>query len=432
MLNRKTLSLATVLGATAVFAGCSESGTTPDEATALTFWTFHEAHAGFFELMAERWNEAHPDEPINLTTTTHPYEEQHNKLLISLQSGVGAPDLSDIEISKFPNFLKGEQLQIEDLTPMVEPVRDKFVEARFDIYSKGDKVYGLPYHVGATVVYYNMDIMNQAGVNPDDIRSWNDYVEAGKKVAAATGVPMTSVETTDQWSFWPLISQQGSDYFDADGNLILDNDTNIKTLEFLYNMVHRDKIAVIAPGGFHHSEEFYGFMNQGGIASITMPMWYGARIAENMPDLKGKIAIRPMPYWEEGGNRSAGMGGTATVVTNQTKHLDLTKRFLEFAKLSEEGAIEIWNSIGYDPARWDVWDSEKMNASNKLTDFYGNGIFDTLSEIKDEINPVHMTETLPLVSDAVKKNVMFRVLEEQSQTPAEALKAAADEIRSQQ
>ncbi|RUU68336.1 extracellular solute-binding protein, partial [Mesorhizobium sp. M7A.F.Ca.MR.362.00.0.0] len=67
------------------------------------------------------------------------------------------------------------------------------------------------------------------------------------------------------------------------------------------------------------------------------------------PDLKGKIVIKPMPAWSEGAPRSAGMGGTGTVVTNQSKDPDVAKKFLAYAKLSKEGNIEIWKQLGFDP-----------------------------------------------------------------------------------
>lgn len=71
--------------------------------TTLSFWTFQELHKAFMDDAVETWNKANPNNQIELKTDVYPYEEMHNKLLISLQSGVGAPDLADIEISKFAN-----------------------------------------------------------------------------------------------------------------------------------------------------------------------------------------------------------------------------------------------------------------------------------------------------------------------------------------
>jgi len=86
----------------------------------IQFWTFQDLHIEFYEKMAEKWNQQNPDRPINLIPTVYPYDDMHNKLLIALQSGVGAPDLVDIEIGKYANFLKGD-IQLVPLNDIVEP-----------------------------------------------------------------------------------------------------------------------------------------------------------------------------------------------------------------------------------------------------------------------------------------------------------------------
>lgn len=403
----------------------------PSETT-LTFWTFNELHAAFMDNAVKRWNTANPEHTIVIKNEVYPYDEMHNKLLIALQSGTGAPDLADIEISKFANYLKGSTPPLLPLNDIVEPEKDNLIMSRFDNYAKDGKYYGVDYHVGATVMYYNTEIMDKAGVDIDSIKTWADYVEAGKQVVAKTSTPMTTVEVTEHWSYYPLMIQQGSDFFDKEGNVTLDNDTNVKTLQFLSDMLNKDKIAVPAPGGFHHSEEYYAFMNQGGSASLMMPMWYMGRFTAYMPDLKGKIAIRPLPVWTEGGARSAGMGGTGTVITNQTKSPDVAKQFLAFAKISKEGSIATWTELGFDPLRWDVWSDPAMSADNQFTDYFGKGIFTMLQGVKDEIGASNITSLFPDAVSLVQKNVVFKALKEQSQTPAEALKEAADELRSKQ
>lgn len=395
--------------------------------TVITFWTFNALHQQFYEEAADRWNEANPDRRVKLEATTFPYEDMHSNLLLAIQSGVGAPDMADIEISKFANYLKGTP-QLESLNDIVDPVIDKMVTSRLGIYSKDGTVYGLPTHVGAAVMYYNVDLLAQANVNPDDIKTWDDYFDAGRKVKDATGKWMTTIESSDQWSFWPMIVQQGSDFLDQDGNVILDSAENVKALEFLRSMVDAE-IATATPGGNHHSEEYYGFMAQGNSASVLMPIWYMGRFLEYMPDLQGKIAIRPLPAWNNGGKRSAGMGGTGTVVTTQAKDKQLAKDYLAYVKLSEDGNIKIWTELGFDPPRWDVWDSAEVKAPNKFSDYFGDGIFDMLLEIRDEIDSPSTSELTPQASDLVRTSIMFSVIEEKSATPEQALQAAAEELR---
>ncbi|MEN1987064.1 ABC transporter substrate-binding protein [Paenibacillus hubeiensis] len=372
--------------------------------TKLIFWTFVDAHQKFYESMAESWNEEHPDQRIVLEATTIPYDDMHTKLLLALQSGVGAPDLVDIEQSKFPNFMKGVP-QLVDLTDMITPELNNIVQSRVDIYSKDGKYYGIDYHVGATVMYYNQDILNEAGVNPDEIKTWSDFEKAAHIVLEKTGKPMITFEGNGNWSWWPAISQQKSDQIDENGNVTVNATINVKTMQFFQQMV-KDGVAAVAPGAGHDTEEYFGYMNQGSAAAVFMPFWFMNRFTDHIPDLKGKMIIRPMPAWEEGGNRSAGMGGTATSITNQSKSADLAKQFLAYAKLSKEGNLQIWKQLGFDPIRTDVWTDAAMKETNKFTEYFGADIFDTLLTVKDEIAPVHIREKSPEVFDAVRNKAI--------------------------
>lgn len=133
------------------------------------------------------------------------------------------------------------------------------------------------------------------------------------------------------------------------------------------------------------------------------------------------------------GDRSAGMGGTATVIPKQAKEVDLAKDFLKFAKASKEGNIKLWTVLGFDPLRWDVWDSDELKKPNQYTEYFQNGqhIFSVLLDIKDEINPLYLTEDYAKTSDLVNRNVLYEALKTKSKTPKEALDKAAAEVKGQ-
>lgn len=437
MLKKLTaLLLAGVCMFTFAFAGCGTKPVQSDPAkdgakketakpATLNFWTFQELHKGFWDDAVATWNKVHADQQITLKTDVYPYDELHNKLLIALQSGTGAPDISDIELGKFANFLKGTPALLP-LNDIIEPVKDKLIMGRFDNYAKDGKYYGVDYHVGAEVMYYNKELLDKAGVKISDIKTWDDYLAAGKKVLAATGKPMATVETTEHWSYYPLINMQGSDIFSKDGKVILDNDVNIKTLNMLKQGM-TDKIFVAAPGGFHHSEEYWAWMNKGNAASIWMPLWYMGRFTQYMPDLKGKMVVAAMPTFP-GGKKSAGEGGTGTVITNQSKNQEIAKKLMSDTKLSKEGNLKLWSILGFDPIRSDVWSDPAMSAQNKYTDYFGKDVFSTLQSVVGDISGLNLNEKYPDAITLLQKNVMFKALKEQSQTPEQALKATAQEL----
>jgi len=415
--------------------GTSEPGTTepgtpaaPAGATTLTFWTFQQSHATFLELMAESWNRENPGREVVIESSVFGYDDNHNNLLISLQTGTGAPDMADIEISRFALFLAGEP-QLYDFNAELAPIEQYVIMSRMENYAKDGKYYGIDYHVGIPVIYYNATILASAGIDYMDIVTWEDFIQAGLKLKEETGIPMATLEVTEHWSYYPLVTQRGSDWFDGSGNVTLDSPANVDVLNMLYDMMYEYEIAVAAPGGFHHAEEWYGFMNGGGAASVWMPQWFMNRFTDHMPDLKGDIVMRPLPLFGAGGSFGAGMGGTGTVVTNQAGEPQLAKDFLVFAKLSQEGAIRTWTDLGFDPLRWDVWGLDVMKEPNVFTDYFGTGVFDMLLEMRDGLTAIHLDERFPAATTLVQSQVVFRVLDARDMTAQEALTAAAAELR---
>jgi len=407
----------------------SQAETEPEpaaEPTKLTLWTFVQQHADFYDFMADEWNKNNPDKPIQLESQVIPYDDMHTRLLLALQSAEGAPDLVDIEQSKFPNFMKGN-VQLLELNDVVEPELPNIVKSRVDIYSKDGKYYGVDLHVGATVMYYNKEIMDQAGVNPDDIKLWSDVEKYGKIVVEKTGKPFITFEGAGNWSWWPAINQLKSDQVGPNGEVTVDDPRNIQAMTFFQKLV-KEKIAAVAPGAGHDTPEYKAYMNGGAAASVFMPFWFMNRFTDEMPDLKGKIVIRPMPAWEEGGNRSAGMGGTGLSITNQTQHPELAKEYLVYSKLSKEGNIQVWKQLGMDPIRTEVWSDPVMKEPNKFTDYFGTDIFDTLLEIKDEIYPVNIREISPKVFDAIRNEAIPKIFQS-NEDPEKVLKEVADKLR---
>ncbi|QHQ61910.1 extracellular solute-binding protein [Anaerocolumna sedimenticola] len=398
------------------------------EVTQLTFWTYVEQHADFFQDAAKTWNENHPEEQIELKTETYPLEDMHSKLLITLQSGDGAPDIVDVNVAKFSDFMQGGEKVFVPLNDVIEPEKSNFLEPVLDIYKYDNNYYGIEYHVGAPMMYYNTEILDQAGVKVEDIVTWNDLHEAGKKVLAATGKPIITFEVADSWSYYIMTGEMGGDYFDEKGNCIIDSEANAKTLDFMMSMLE-DGTAVTTPGGGFHTEEYYGFMSKGGAASMLECMWYMGRFTDYMPELSGKIQMAAPPVWDDSSVYPV-FGGTATSVTTQCKNQDLATRFLADAKISAEGAGKIWNVLGFDPLRWDIWETDVMKQDNKFTDYFGKDIFNIVINMKDKFHTSNITASpkFSLANSLVSGDILFKVLSEKSETPADALKSAADEI----
>jgi len=395
-----------------------------ENATELSFWTFVDLHGKHLDKMLELWNENNKDKQIKLNVTVMPYDDMHNKLLMAVQTGQGAPDIADIELGKFPNFLEGDNVPLESLNDVFAPYKDSIVPSRVEIYSKADQIYGFDYHVGATLAFYNTEILEEAGVDYKTIVTWEDYKNAGIKVYEKTGKYLGTADTSATWQASLLLAQQNVDFTDENGNPKVNSPEMIKALEMLVDLQKNNVIATI-PGGQPDTEEAKGEYNLGNYASALMPEWYMSRFVNEMKDLEGKYAIAPLPVFNEGDPRSVGLGGTGTVVTSTGKDVQLAKEFVAFAKLSKEATTEIWNTLGFDPVNMDVWQDKAVthNPENEYVKYFKTNAFDTLNEIKDEIKAIKSVKASPTINN-ILCTITLNAIFEDGQDVQEALDEA--------
>lgn len=390
------------------------------DVTVLTCWTFNGLHEALYEAAEADWNQLNPDRQIDVQVTTYPYEEMHTKLLLALQSGTGAPDLCDVEIGYYGSFMQGD-IQFAPLDRVVEPELDNIMKSRVDIYAgPDDHYYGICFHGGASVAFYNMELLDAAGIDPTKIVTYDDLREAAAVLLEKTGKPMLALEAGDVWVYRAMLASTGGDFIAEDGSVAFDTPENLQVFAYMQQML-KDGYAVLLPEDGADADSAKAFMNEGNVACLLYPCWYMGRFTAYCPDLEGKIQLAPLPVWEVGQPRSVGLGGTASVVTKQSQHQDLAVDFIGYMKLGEDSNWRIWELMGWDPIRTALWSQDRFFAPNDQTRYFSDAYgapAEVLSQIKDEVLPINVSANLPNATDALKTSVLARILEYQEDPAA--------------
>lgn len=417
-----------------VSAGKKTMEVAGNDVTTLNVWTFIELHQDFYVSMAEKWNEAHPDKKVQLVLSNMQYDDMHNKLSLALESGEGAPDIVDIELGKFPAFMVGK-IGLMELNDVIEPYRSNIVQSRLDIYSKDGKEYGLPTHVGTTVAFYNDKLLKEAGVNYEDIKTWDQFKEAGVKYHEATGKYFACVETSASWMVNLMLAQKGGDYVDANGDLNLTSKELTEVLEYIKGMQETGAFATV-PGGQPDNEEAYPSYNSGEYAVQIMPFWQTSRFVNYMKDINQQVAIAPVPVWDENDNEVAtiGGGGTGTAIIKSGKNAQLAAEVMAYIKLSEDANREVWNVLGFDPVNTAVWTDQSLtqNSDNQFIQYFTNYPFDTLLKTKDSIGllKAYTDEKYPSINNELC-NVTLNNIFENDMDVKEALESSQETLNNE-
>jgi len=108
----------------------------------------------------------------------------------------------------------------QDITAAIKgDFEDSFYPAGVQNFVVDGKSYGLPNDVGPIVFWYNKDLTSKAGIDPTQIKTWDDFIGAVKKAKAA-GLTPIAAGGADKWPlhFYPAMLTMrvlGKDDFNA-------------------------------------------------------------------------------------------------------------------------------------------------------------------------------------------------------------------------
>ncbi len=378
-------------------------------AAELEIWSFVEGHLNYYQKMAQLWNEENPDRQINLKSTFLDWASMHDKLYTALVAGEGVPDLVDVEISRWPNFMNGE-IQFLDLSSYIAPYKNDLVTNRLDIYSKDGVEYGVPSHIGATVMYYNVELLEAAGIDYTTIKTWEDFEQALRTYKENTGNYMTYSETYGAYQFTVLLTELGKDLIDENGMPQLNSPEALQVVQLFRKWVDEDLVAFI-PTGNADTPEGKAAVANGDIAAVMYPLWYMGRFTDEMPNLAGKIAIAPLPVFDENSYKSVGLGGTGTVVYKNSANAELAAEFITWAKLSELGSTNLWTDLGFDPVNKNVSQNLEVtkDQGNKFLAYFVTNPFDVLAQVQDKMFTAKTMQNTGIINDYLSATTWNRI-----------------------
>ena len=315
-------------------------GRSEEQGEDLEFWIFANTHYEEYQARVPIFETQNPEVNVRLINFGG---TMHDKLLTAMLSNFGAPDLVEVEITSIGRFLKGaiDEVGFVDLRPRLESEgwMDKLVVSRFTPWSYRGRIFGVPHDLHPVVLLYRDDLFKAAGVEMTAVETWDDFIAAGKKATR----DLDGDGKIDQYAivldrrtesdYFSLLLQQGGGFFDEDGNVIIDSELAIETLEFSRrcstNMKSQPRYTehgTVDPSNF-------AAMQDGKILSVLAPDWYVGILKSQVPQMAGKWKAIGMPAWHPGGRRTTTRGGTMIGITKQCENPDRAWELLKFTYL---------------------------------------------------------------------------------------------------
>lgn len=205
----------------------------------------------------------------------------------------------------------------------------------------------MPWDSGPVAVFYRRDFYEKAGVHPASVKTWDDFIAAGKKIAAANpGVVMAQADFNGDSEWFRMLSnEQGCGFFSTDAQSITINQPAcVATLDKIKQM----KDAGILTAAIW--DEKVQSNTAGTVASQLYGGWYEGTIRTNSPKLAGKWGVYLMPSMTPDGPHAANLGGSALAISSGSQHKEAAWTYINYALGTDEGQIAMLKSYGLVPS----------------------------------------------------------------------------------
>lgn len=366
-------------------------------AEAVTIWYYWETegHQVALDQVIQEYNASQSN--YEVTAKYVPFADFKKQLSI----GASADELPDIAILDSPDHASYVDMGIfEDITGKFDV--SNYYEGTVNSCTVDGKLYGVPFGVNCLALYYNEDMLKDAGCSVPT--TWDELKETAKALTTdnVTGLALCSVQNEEgTFNFVPWLWSTGATSYD------INNENGIRALTFIQSLIDE---GVMSKECINWTQG--DVMNQfisGNVAMMENGPWQIPTMQSEAPDLNWKVMLIP-----KDAEYSSVLGGENYAVINGG-NVDGALDFLTYAT-SEEKVKFMMEKFGYISA-------DKTIAGNQ---FEADSPYQPFVEELNYAMPRGPLAEWPSVSDAI--SLAFNQVITGTVTPEDAAAQAQETI----
>lgn len=346
---RKIASILLLTMATTIFAGCGAQE--DSEKKVVTMWG---AWSGDQVAQLEEQIE-------NFNSTQEKFEVKYvvqNGLEEKILTGIAGGELPDIVLwDRYQTSIYAPKGALEPITDLVEKDGvdlDKFYAPAVDEMKNGNELYGLPLLVDNRVIFYNKTMFNEAGVDANSIKTWDDLANVAVKLTKREDGKLTQsgFSLKDQGLFNIWLKQAGGELVN-DGEVAttaFNSEEGLSVLNQWDKMINKDKVFEL---GFED-----GFPGGDGFKAGKVAMTYNGPWALEDYEKAGIDFGVIEPVTGPNGDKGAFMGGFGLAIPKGAKNKDEAWEFMKWWTTNPENGVEFAKISGWLPANVEAANDE--------------------------------------------------------------------------
>ncbi|CRK82302.1 ABC transporter substrate-binding protein [Neobacillus massiliamazoniensis] len=386
-----------------LLAACSNktngsTGDTKHPSGTITVWGWDVAAATMKASIAE-FQKKYPDVKVKVEDFNS--GDVYSKLTVGLAArGSGLPDVVLMEDERIPGYVHQFPQGFLNLTKLgYGKYKDSFNQAKVAaVQDKDGNFIAAPWDIGPAGVFYRVDYFKKANVDPNSIKTWDDYIAAGKKIKEATGAMLLPIDIPNyDGVFEMMMQQQGLSYFDKDNKITLQSAEAKRAMNVIKKL--HDEDLVLQNKGW---DGIVTATVNGSVATVPYGVWYAGTIMDQAPKSKGQWDVFYLPSFEDGGSRYANVGGSSLLIPSTSKNQTAAYAFVDFFTTNKDSQLLGFEKYGLFPSLKETYSAPQFTANSEY--FNNSPIFKKFADIVDKVPKIYLNENYAkaskLTSDA--------------------------------
>lgn len=362
--------------------------------TEITVWAWNVAAKALVE-SAKSFNQKYPKIKVNVQEYGLA-QNVYERYSVILSSGVGVPDIIQIESDYVQTFAETYPQYFFDMNGYID-IEGKVDPSKISTsYDSEGKLVSIPWDSGPVVMFYREDLFNQAGIDINSIITFEDYISAGKKLKekfpniTMTGLPFTQ----DENLFRCLLVANKSYYLNNKGEITVASSKAIETLQMIKRLIDEGvaKNTINWDGGIVANKN-------GELASWIMGGWWGGTIKDQMPEMKGKWKIAPIPAFPDGARASSSGGAGLSITASEPIKQAAALEFIKESLMNVDNQLMMYEKYSLFPSYLPTYDDERFLKSD---DYFGDDFNKILADVTKEIpNVIYASKDFAEIKNTV-------------------------------
>jgi len=367
----------------------------------------------------------HPNLNIQINYTVYPYNDARTEMLKSMANGTAVDliSLDQIWLGEFAN--KSYIVDLTNSTKSWGGLSDWY-QANLDGNLYDGKIYGIWAWTDIRSIWYWKDLLNQSGVDPNSLKTWDGYIQSAKKLNSAleqrniSGIELVGGPgSQNEW--YPFLWMLGGEIITQKSGhpskgvywFPTYNSTNgVKALEFFKQLID----ANVNPITINFEKEFADKNYAEMLGGSWLPGYFPNLTKQDIEDRIGMIPMFPVPT--EGTDTASIMGGWLLSIPQTSIHKDLAWELITIM-LKPEILSPVLAKLGYLPTQVAIGEGPYSTPLRNSIPYY--------DELINLIFYGHARPNIPeypLIADHVRQAI--DAVYNGTKTPKEALDDAAE------